>query len=159
MGRWITSEFKQLSPIHCSTTTPGLISHQDPWLRGSEKNAAQKPHFDTWPFLAPGRSLAIIRTTCFRTNQHLSCWRKSLLILTLQYFSEALKPNAWLPLLVFVTHINLIEVCHVVHLFKCFQLLIMFKGYDHISLFVPCFDISVCLGNLLRRIAPIHDRF
>jgi len=35
---------------------------------------------------------------------------------------------------------------------------IMFHGYDNISLFVPCFDIPVSLGSLCQRIASIYDR-
>jgi hypothetical protein len=36
---------------------------------------------------------------------------------------------------------------------------IMFHSDDYISLFAPCFDIPVCLGNLFQRIASIYDRF
>jgi hypothetical protein len=62
-------------------------------------------------------------------------------------------------LLVFVRHINLIEVCHVVYLFKHVRLLVMFHSYDYISLFAPFLDIPVSLGNLFQRIASIYDRF
>ena len=36
---------------------------------------------------------------------------------------------------------------------------IMFHGYDYVSLFLPCFDIPVSLGNLFQRVASIDDRF
>ena len=35
----------------------------------------------------------------------------------------------------------------------------MLHSDDDISLFVPCFDIPVSLGNLFQRIASIDDRF
>lgn len=33
------------------------------------------------------------------------------------------------------------------------------NGYHHIPFFLPCFDISVCLNNLIQRITPINDGF
>jgi hypothetical protein len=55
-------------------------------------------------------------------------------------------------LLVFVRHINLIEVCHVVYLFKHVRLLVMFHSDDYISLFAPFLDIPVSLGNLFQKL-------
>ena len=35
---------------------------------------------------------------------------------------------------------------------------VMLHGYDHVSLFVPGFDVPVSLGSLFQRVASINDR-
>ena len=35
---------------------------------------------------------------------------------------------------------------------------IMLHSYDHIPLFVPCFDVPVSLGSLFQRIASVYNR-
>lgn len=35
---------------------------------------------------------------------------------------------------------------------------VMLQCYNNVSLLAPSFDVSVCFGDLLERIAPINDR-
>ena len=41
---------------------------------------------------------------------------------------------------------------------RSFSLDFTLYSYDHVSLFVSCFDIAVRLGSLFQRLASIYDR-